>query len=101
MPLYMTVSVKCFVLTLYHTQDGFISCCVWYVHVKRFLPHLRQDKPRASVLTLGDGVYSEEAGVVVARVERRVRMADLSRGVGQRLPQGRNDIRAWSKQLSK
>lgn len=57
-----------------------------------------KDKPWAYVLTLGDGVYPEEAGVVVARVERRVRMADLSRGIGQRLSQGRHHVRTWQKQ---
>lgn len=47
-------------------------------------------------LTWGNGVYPEEAGVVVARVERRVGVAYLPRRHGQRLPQGRNDVGAWT-----
>lgn len=47
-------------------------------------------------LTWSDGVDAEQTGVVVASVERRVGVAYLSRRHGQRLPQWRDDIGAWT-----
>lgn len=46
-------------------------------------------------LTLGDGVDTEQARVVVARVERSVRVAYLPRRHRQRLPQGGNHVCPW------
>lgn len=59
------------------------------------------DAGKASRLTWGDGIDPEEARVVVARVERRVRVAYLPRRHGQRLPQGRDHVGAWADHSTK